>query len=123
AHTRYTVLETFRQFGAVLLSHEERMRLRDCHLAHYLRSAREAQRDVEARHFARGRRTFAREWDNVRAMEYHAIACRDGDALSRVHRALRILTLGDRNVEVGTWAQAALAAGVRVPMTCYAAAS
>jgi predicted ATPase/DNA-binding CsgD family transcriptional regulator len=121
--TRYRLLETFRQFGQPHLSEEERLGLRNAHLAYYVALSEDAQVDIEERNFSLGRATFTREWDNIREAAMWAIAAMDQEATTRLQRALRMRHLVEAEVETGEWAVSALAATLRAPDIYASAAS
>lgn len=114
-HVRYRLLETFRQFGNENLPAEDIVGLRDRHLQHYLEVVEHAQVDLEERDFSRGRRSFAMEWDNIRAVaEWAVVSGRDGST-ARLHRAVQSYMWMEASLEVGRWAIMAIESGARNP--------
>jgi predicted ATPase len=68
ATTRYSLLETFRQFGEEALADRgDDAPLRARHAQHFLAVAEEARRQISTAQARAGMATFEDEWDNVRA--------------------------------------------------------
>jgi tetratricopeptide (TPR) repeat protein len=78
--TRFRLLETLREYGALRLKDRgEEHLLRAQHQAHFLRVARSAHLLYRGRTESRGVSVYSAEWDNLRAALQWAIAADDGD--------------------------------------------
>jgi predicted ATPase/DNA-binding SARP family transcriptional activator len=107
--TRFLLLETLRQYAATHVNDPERARLEQALLSHYLRAGRDARSHLVGSEGAAGRGWFEREWHNVRTAV--DLGIRHGDQacvialLDTVHWYAEASGL----VEVGAWAETAIA--------------
>jgi predicted ATPase/class 3 adenylate cyclase len=107
--TRYSLLETLRQFGAERLADTGGTDdLRDRHLRHYVEVAQEARRLWASPKQLGGDAIFERDWDNLRAAHGWAISTEDVYAADLIVAATGGHAHARGRHEHGDWAQRTL---------------
>lgn len=107
--TRFFQLETLRQFGAPHLDSAEADRLKDRLVSHFLLLARRARALFVTSDAAGGRALFRTDWHNIRAAVQFALARADTDSVSQLLDAVFWHAESAGLLEVGSWAETALA--------------
>ncbi|MDH3683912.1 MAG: adenylate/guanylate cyclase domain-containing protein, partial [Acidimicrobiia bacterium] len=119
--TRYSLLETFRQFGEQLLGHDRLVELKERHLDHYVDRALAAPWLWDLG-YQGGDRTLAAEWDNIRAAMGWALATGDGVRAGQLIRPAYGHAIVHLLSEVADWGQRLIELG-DAPPDAYGAVS
>ncbi len=103
-HTRYRLLETLRQFGALNVSADEAIALRDRHAEHFVGIAEHAGDRWQHDGYAEGELLFASEWDNIRSAVEWGLGNGDLEQCARVLRALALYAPAHMQLDCREWA-------------------
>jgi hypothetical protein len=109
ATTRYSLLETFRQFGEdALVGRADALTHRARHARHFLAVAEEARRQISTPEVSAGMAVFETEWDNLRAALDWFVANDNADGALRLVVASYWFAGPGFRSEALTWAERAI---------------
>ena len=107
--TRFLLLESLRHYGASHLTNTDRQHLEQSFARHYLHAAQDARAQLVSSAAGAGRAWFQREWHNIRAAVQFAVAAGDQATIVAVLDSVHWYAEATGVVEVGAWAETAVA--------------